>query len=104
MGGGDFRRLRQQDRDAVAARDAVRGKHVGEPVGGVLQPAEADLVGAAVGMHMQDREPPRLGRRPAVADIDADVVARGDPASGIAAELVVVADVGKHVENRRART
>ena len=39
MAGGGLRRLRQQHRDAVAARDAVRGERVGEPVRGLAQPA-----------------------------------------------------------------
>ena len=37
MGGGDFRRLRQHDGDAVAALNAMRAQHIGEPVGGVAQ-------------------------------------------------------------------
>src|SRR5215470_1500080 len=71
----DLRSLRQQDGDAIAAPDAVGGERVGEPVRGLAQPAEADLVASAVGVHMQDREAPRISCGPAVAHLDAYVVA-----------------------------
>ena len=89
MGGGDFRRLRQHDGDAVAARNAVRAQHVGEPVRHLAQGAVADGVLAAVGAHMQDGEPAGLLRRPAVADIDADIVTRRHLPAELAIDVVV---------------
>ena len=96
MGGGHFRRLRHEDGDAVAARDAVRGKHIGEPVGGLAQTPEADFVEAAIRPHMQDGEPAGIGGRPAVANIDADIDARRHlPAKG-AGNVVVIVEIGQH--------
>ena len=91
-----LRRLRQQHRDAIAARNAVRRQRVGEPVGLLAQPAEADLFGPAVGADVEDREPVRIGLGPLVADIDADVVARKLRPAEFAVQLVVVADVRQH--------
>ena len=82
--GRDLRRLRQQDRDAVAARDAVRGQRVGEPVRGLAQPAVADVLARGRPARTCDeREPARLALRPAVADVDADIVTAPGSASGI---------------------
>ena len=90
MAGRHFRRLRQQDGDAVAARNAVRAQHIGEPVGGLAQPAVGDGVFAPVRPRMQDGEPVGLERRPAVADIDADIVARRHLPAELAIDVVVV--------------
>jgi hypothetical protein len=49
VGHDDFRHLRQQNRDAVAARDAAGAERIGEPVGARFEPAEADLLLRAVG-------------------------------------------------------
>ena len=91
-----LRRLRQQHRDAIAARHAVRRKRVGEPVRHLAQPAEADVLGLAVGADVEDREPAGINVGPLVADIDADVVARKLRPAKFAVQLVVVADVRKH--------
>ena len=101
MGGHDFRRLRQQDGDAVAARDAMRAQHIGEPVGGLAQDAEADGVFASIGMNVQDREPVRLLRRPAVADIDADIVARRHLPAELAIDVVVIVQARQHRHGTR---
>ena len=108
MRGGDFRHLRQHDGDAVAARDAMRAQHIGEPVGGVAQGAVADRVLPPVGMDMQDGEPVRLVHRPAVADIDADIVARRDIPAELAIDFVVIVETRQHrhgaqTSQRRAR-
>ena len=93
---GDFRRLRHEDGDAVAARDAVGGQHIGEPIGGLAQVSEADLVVPAVGPHMQNGEPARIGRRPAVADVDADIEPRRRrPAEG-AIDGIVCIELGQY--------
>ena len=96
MGGGDFRRLRQQDGDAVAALDAVRAQHIGEPVRGLAQGAVADGVFAPVRMDVQDGEPAGLSLRPAVADIDADIVARRHLPAELAIDVVVIGEAGQH--------
>ncbi len=88
--GGHFRRLRHEDRDAVAAFDALRAQHIGEPVGSLAQVAVADRLAAPVAMHVQNGESAGLARRPAVADVDADIVARRDRPAEIAIERVVV--------------
>src|SRR5690606_1916147 len=92
----DFRRLRQQDRHAIAALNAMRAQHIGEAVGRLPQPAVADIVSTAVAMHMQDGETLRLLRRPAVADIDADIVPRRQLPAELADELVIGVGAGKH--------
>jgi hypothetical protein len=76
MGGGDGGRLRQQDRDPIAAADAAGRQHIGEPIRGIAQPAIADLVDVAVRAHIEDCGAARIEPRPAVADVDADIVAR----------------------------
>ena len=83
MPGGRLRRLRQQHRDAVAARDAVRGERVGEPVRGLAQPAERDLFGPAVRAHVQDREPVRHPARPSGRTHRRRCCSAQAPASGI---------------------
>ena len=96
MGGGDFGRLRHEDGDAVAARDAVRGEHIGEPVGSLAQLPEADFVEATILPHMQDGEPAWIGGRPAVADIGADIDARRHlPAEGTG-NVVEIVEIGQH--------
>ena len=92
----DLRRLRQQDRDAVAARNAVGGEHIGEPVRGLAQRAIGHLVDAAVGAHVEDGNAARFGLRPAVADVDADIVARRHLPAERTVERIVVARSGKH--------
>ncbi len=96
MPGGRLRRLRQQHRDAVAARDAFLAQRVCEPVGGLAQPAERDLFGLAVGADVQDREPAWVLRGPLVADIDADVVTGEFRPAEVTVKLIVVADVRQH--------
>ena len=83
-------RLRQQDRDPVAAVDAVRTQRIGEPVRLRPQRAIADIVDAAVGMDMNDRGAAGLAQSPAVADIHADIVAIGDRPAKFAVQLFVV--------------
>ena len=94
MGGRDLRALRQQDGDAVARADAVRCEHVGKPVRGLAQRAVAHLLDVA-GVHVQDRNAPRIARGKRVADVDADVVARRHAPAELAIERVVVARGGK---------
>ena len=102
MRGGDFRHLRQENCDAVAAFHALRAQHIGEAIGGVLQPAEGDVVVTAIRMHMHDRDAARIERRPAVADIHADIVIGRNLPAELAIELVVILDLRKH-DTRRAK-
>ena len=96
MRGHGLGRLRQQDRDPVAALDAVRAQRIGEPVGLRPQRAIADIVDAAVGMDMNDRGAAGLAHSPAVADIHADIVAIGDRPAKFAVQLFVVVYLWKH--------
>ena len=96
MRGRHFRRLRQHDGDAVAALDALRAQHVGETIGGFAQGAEADGLFAPVRMHMQDGEPRGIGVCPAVADIDADIVARRHLPAELAIDVVVIVEMRQH--------
>ncbi len=89
-------RLRQQDRDPVAAADAVRTQRIGEPVRLRHQRAIADIVDAAIGMDMNDRGAAGLAHGPAVADIHADIVAFGDRPAKFAVQLFVVVYLWKH--------
>jgi hypothetical protein len=86
----DLRSLRQQDGDAVAARDAVGGERVGEAIGRVAQPAEADLVVPAVGMDVENGEARRIRRGPAVADLDAHVVTLGHVPAELRIERIII--------------
>ena len=96
MGDHDFRHLRQQDRHPVAARDPVRAQHIGQAIGLLLQPAERNVVVPPVGMDMDDGQPPRIARRPAVADIDPDIVVAGNLPAELGIKTVVIADVRQH--------
>ena len=98
---GDLGRLRQQDRDAVAGRDAVRRKRVGEPVRGVAQPAVADIARRAVRIDRDDRELARLARREAVAHGDADVELRWNLPAERSVDLVVIAARRQHAGQAR---
>jgi hypothetical protein len=96
MDGGDLGHLWQQNRDPVPATDAVGVKCVGESVGGLLQPAEADGPHAAVGAHIDDRDPVRIEVCPTIADVDADIVTRRNLPTKLTIEFVVVANSRKH--------
>ena len=96
MRGRRCRTLGQQDRDAIAGRDPVRREHVGEAVRGLAQGAVGDGSDAAVGRHVENGDARGIAGRPAVADVDADIVAlRDTPAEG-GEEAVVIADLGQH--------
>ena len=92
---GDGRGLRQQDSHPIAAPDAAGGERVGEPVRRLAQSAVADLIDIAVGADVEDRSAARLARGPAVADVDADIVARRHAPAERAIERRVVARGGK---------
>ena len=77
MAGSDRRPLRQQDGDAVAALDTAAGERIGEPVRGCPQGTIADLFDDAVASDIENRGAARLDLRPAVADVDPDVVVAG---------------------------
>ena len=94
---GDGRPLRQEDGDAVAAGDAARGEHVGEPVRGLAQRAVAHLLHGAIGGHVEDGGAAGLALRPPVAHVDADIVARRQLPAERAVERVVAARDGKDV-------
>ncbi len=96
VSGGGFRCLRQQHRDAIAARDPVGDKRIGEAVRGFAQPTEGDRLVRAVRAHVEDREPVGLACRPFVADVDADVVAVELRPAEFRVELVVIVDGRKH--------
>jgi hypothetical protein len=74
----------------------MRQQRVGEPVRGLAQPAERDVLDRPVGAHVQDREPTRIGLRPLVADIDADVVTGELRPAKLAVERIVVVDIRQH--------
>ncbi len=92
----DFGYLRQQDRDAVAASDAVGAKRIGEAIGGLLQPAVTDLLDLAVREHVYDREPLWIDTRPTIANIGSNVVGRGNLPAKRAIEFVIVGDGWEH--------
>src|SRR5215472_3631225 len=102
MDGGDLGHLRQQDRDPVSAADAIGVKRVGQPIGGLLEPAEANRPQAAVGGHIENREPTRIEARPTIADINPNVVARRNLPTELTTQFVVVADSRKHERRSRA--
>ena len=81
--GRGFRRLWQQHRDAVAARNAVRDQRIGKPVRGLAQPAERDLFGLAVRAHVEDREASSDPARPSGRTHRRRCCSARAPASGI---------------------
>src|SRR5712675_1661943 len=93
---GDFGRLRQQDGDAVAARDAVGAQRMGEPVRGLAQPAIGQVITAPVRPDMDEGELVRRDRRPAVAYLDPDIVGRRQLPAELPVERVVVAGFAQH--------
>src|SRR5690348_4752273 len=95
MSGGDFGRLRQEDRDTVTAADAARAQHIGEAVRHLAQRTEADALLTPVTLHMQDGEPAGLALGPAVANVDADVVLRRNLPTELAIDLVVAGSAGQ---------
>ena len=92
----DLGRLRQQDRDAVAAFDAVRRQRIGETVRCLAQPAVAHVLRAAVLRHGDERKLARIALRPAVADLDADVELRRHLPAELAVQFVVAAALRQH--------
>ncbi len=88
MGIGGFRRLRQQDADAIAALYALGAKQVGGLVGPVAELAVGEL-SVAIRAGVDQRQPVRLSRRPAVADIDADIIEIRNVPAETAAQLLI---------------
>ena len=92
----DLGRLRQQDRDAVAALDAVRRERIGEPVRCLAQPAVAHVLRAAVLRHGDESELARVALGPAVADLDADIELRRHLPAELAVHFLVAAALRQH--------
>src|SRR6476659_4080539 len=92
----DLRRLRQQDRNAVAAPDAVCGQRIGQTVRSLAEPAVAHLLRAAVMARDNEREPAGVPFRPSVADLDADIELRRHLPAELADNLVVTRALRRH--------
>ncbi len=91
-----FRRLRQQDRHPVAATDTVRPQRVGKLVRQLHEGAKRHRLDTAVAVDMDNGRAMRVAYRPAIADIDTDIVTSGDLPAKLAIEPVVVLDQWKH--------
>ena len=65
---------------------------VGEPVGRLAQPAIGDLFVAPIRPSMQNGKAAGIVLRPAVADIDADIVAGGHRPAELADKQIVILD------------
>ena len=90
MGGGDMARLRQQQRDAVAASDAALAQGARDAIGLRPQFAIGEDARRVVRADFDDRRAARISQRPSVAAIDADIVFFGDrPGEGAAAALCI---------------
>src|SRR5215831_18803572 len=89
--------LRQQQRDAIPAPDAAGGERVGEAVRGLAQRAVAHLFHRALGAQVENGGARGIDLGPAVADVDADIVARRDLPAERLVERAVVARGGKDV-------
>src|SRR4051794_15835730 len=96
MRSGCFGCLRQQHRDSVAGQDGVRRKRVGETVRIRTQRAIGDGVLRAIGADIQNGRPVRILRRPAVTNIDADVVTLEFRPAEFAVERGIVMNRWKH--------
>ncbi len=70
-----LRGLRQQHRDPVAPRHAMRRQRVRQPPRGAGQLRVGPVADLAVGAHVAQRDPVRRAARPVVADRGRDVVA-----------------------------
>ena len=91
----DGRPLRQQDRDPIAAPNAAGRERVGEPVRGFTQLAVIHFFNFAIGPHVENRSTRRIDLCPAVADVDANIVARRNLPAERAVERGVLARVRK---------
>ena len=93
--------LRQQDRDPVAFADATLAQRIRKTVRLRPQLAIADGHDRPVGLDLQDRDLAGIDGRPAVAAIDADIVALRNPPAEGSAQALIVADIGKHAAGPR---
>src|SRR5215469_8956029 len=96
MNRGHFRRLRQQDRNAVAARNSLHAQHVGKAIGCFTQPAVGDLLFASVRTYMQNGQAIGLLFSPAIANIDANIVSGRHRPPKLTIESFVVLDARQH--------
>ena len=83
--------LRQQQRDAITPLNAVGSERIGEPIRGFAQRAITHLLDLSAAAHIENSGPRRIALRPAVADVDPDVIARRDLPAERAIERAVVA-------------
>lgn len=86
------KKLAQEGETKGAGRNARRrdsSEGVGEAVGFVAQRAIAERPDAAVGESLDNGDAIRLDRRPAIATIDADIVALGDSPAERGTQFVV---------------
>ena len=93
----DGRSLWQEDRDAIALGNPARSKRVGQPIRGLAQCAVTDLLHRAIRTQVKNGSSRRIDPRPAVADVNADIVERRDLPAERAIERAVFARGGKHV-------
>ena len=91
-----LRRLRQQHGHAIAARDPQLSQQIGKAVRPVPQFAVAIVAGPIVGAGKRQGDPLRLPCRPAVAHIDADVVALWTTPAKIAGKRGIAVGCGQH--------
>lgn len=95
MRDGQFERLRQEHRNAVATHEAVGIKHIGEAARGVRDLVERGAHGAAILVDIDQREPPgAVGMT--IAAGGRHVEAHGDFPAEVAIELVVGFGFLKH--------
>ena len=99
----DFMRLRQENRHTVALLHAFRAQRIGEPVRLLAQSAICESLDAAISENLDDRDALRIARRPAVAAIDADIVARRNVPPERRAQFVVIVNVGHHGKRKLTR-
>ena len=69
-----FWQLRQQYCDAVATSNSVRVQYIGQTIGYFAQPALGDLFVLPIRPSVQNSQAIRLLFRPAIANIDPDIV------------------------------
>src|SRR5262249_5161316 len=97
MADGDRRPLRQQDRDPIPARNAVRGERIGEPVRALPQRTIGDRLDRPVAADVEDRGPVGVTFGPTVADVDRGVVTGRNLPAKRTIKRVVLALGGKNV-------
>src|SRR4029077_5630655 len=88
---------------AISALNTTLAKRVGEAVRRLAELTMSDDIDLASILEVEDRRAARLRRGPAIAHVDADVVALWNAPMERPHEGVIIANVGQHRRPSRSR-